>query len=866
MARIYKIILACLIGFSLAATFNANAWQGPTIGGGGGSFNGPASSTDNAFIRWDGTTGQIAKDSIILGNDAGVVSGITGLSMSGLQTFIGGTAITAGSYQMGRDADATNQLHFNVPTGASFEWSVNDVAEFSLNGTTANYQNNDLITTGRVAFGSDAIIASDRAFDLSHTVTDFAHENVYGLRSEIILEPAADILVSNNQFLIAGHEYGLTIPASNTHAIDVYDFAAANYFWHNDGSGDVSIGMAMRGSSYNTSSGDITFEMVGGYFTSINLGSGSISGTDPKAGNFGVATQTGTLDGPIARDYSFYAESPFATGTIDKHWGLYLEDQEFGTESWAIETTGGKIQFGSPTGKDQYILLTDGDVAQPFSSFGLNTQTTALSGPISSTGGGLKTIGISDSDSRPLEFDAYYGTTDPTDANEAIRFTAAKHDGAGGVAALGASEAVLRLNNNISKVLNILGSGNTSFGPNDPNYSLDVNRSIGSDASFGLLDGDVTQPVTSLHPTNAFFNIKPFSSTAGGAFITGLSDGDAPALTFHGYIGTGSPTDVSAPFRFVGAKTNGTTGIQNVSNGEILFEFINNSLTSQPAFMCRGNRACGFSTQYPNARLEISSSGSDSSSQSFQITDSGSGNQMFRVRNDQHVTIGNPTTGQNAFLNVNAPSSAGASAEAININSTLAAMDGSDNYTGLEINITSANHTGTGNTIYGINIPSITSDADETASAIIVGGTGWDYGLVLPTNIGIKLGDATIIFGGSSISINTPVELSSSLTIGSGNAISKHISVNQTNVTSASISAASCADYGVIAVTGADLGDSVTATPNGDTSASGIEESSLSWNAYVSSANTVTIRACNPTALAIDNGNDQTWRVDVWKH
>lgn len=43
-------------------------------------------------------------------------------------TWDGGTAVTAASYQIIRDADATNQLHFNVPTGAGMEWSVNDVA------------------------------------------------------------------------------------------------------------------------------------------------------------------------------------------------------------------------------------------------------------------------------------------------------------------------------------------------------------------------------------------------------------------------------------------------------------------------------------------------------------------------------------------------------------------------------------------------------------------------------------------------------------------------------------------------------------------------------------------------------------------
>lgn len=49
-------------------------------------------------------------------------------------------AITAAQYEVGRDADVTNQLHFNVPTGASFEFSINDaeVLKLSLTATVFN--------------------------------------------------------------------------------------------------------------------------------------------------------------------------------------------------------------------------------------------------------------------------------------------------------------------------------------------------------------------------------------------------------------------------------------------------------------------------------------------------------------------------------------------------------------------------------------------------------------------------------------------------------------------------------------------------------------------------------------------------------
>ena len=105
-----------------------------------------------------------------------------------------------------------------------------------------------------------------------------------------------------------------------------------------------------------------------------------------------------------------------------------------------------------------------------------------------------------------------------------------------------------------------------------------------------------------------------------------------------------------------------------------------------------------------------------------------------------------------------------------------------------------------------------------------------------------------------------------SLTINGGTSITGHRSGTATNLTSASISAMVCGDYGTITVTGAAVGDTVYASPDGASSATGIEDSNLSWNSYVSSSNTVTIRACNMTALAIDAGDDQEWRADVWKH
>lgn len=71
-------------------------------------------------------------------------------------TFNSGQTVTGASYQIGRDVDATNQLHFNVPTSASFEFSVNDVAKLVLN-TSALLPG----ATDGLALGSTTVMFSD---------------------------------------------------------------------------------------------------------------------------------------------------------------------------------------------------------------------------------------------------------------------------------------------------------------------------------------------------------------------------------------------------------------------------------------------------------------------------------------------------------------------------------------------------------------------------------------------------------------------------------------------------------------------------------------------------------------------------------
>lgn len=52
-------------------------------GGGGGDVVGPGSSTDNAVARWDGVTGELLQDSVVIISDLGAITGVTTIVASG---------------------------------------------------------------------------------------------------------------------------------------------------------------------------------------------------------------------------------------------------------------------------------------------------------------------------------------------------------------------------------------------------------------------------------------------------------------------------------------------------------------------------------------------------------------------------------------------------------------------------------------------------------------------------------------------------------------------------------------------------------------------------------------------------------------
>lgn len=83
-----------------------------------GGIDGPSSSTDNAFARWDGTTGTVIQNSGVTCDDSNNVSGVVNLTATGVVSVPDGTAaapsVKVGDEQNGLYSSAANNLDITL--------------------------------------------------------------------------------------------------------------------------------------------------------------------------------------------------------------------------------------------------------------------------------------------------------------------------------------------------------------------------------------------------------------------------------------------------------------------------------------------------------------------------------------------------------------------------------------------------------------------------------------------------------------------------------------------------------------------------------------------------------------------------------
>jgi len=117
--------------------------------GAAGDVVGPASATDNALARFDLTTGKLIQNSVGILSDAGILTGLTGLTSSG--------AITLSSLTSGRVTFATTAGLLTDSANLAF-----DGTNLGLGGTTNSYGSQTTLTlsgtnVSRIDFRSNSV-------------------------------------------------------------------------------------------------------------------------------------------------------------------------------------------------------------------------------------------------------------------------------------------------------------------------------------------------------------------------------------------------------------------------------------------------------------------------------------------------------------------------------------------------------------------------------------------------------------------------------------------------------------------------------------------------------------------------------------
>lgn len=372
----------------------------------------------------------------------------------------------------------------------------------------------------RIAFGSTAtfgaVSTTTKLWHFSETITDFSAAQSWDcLKNSVTIDPTVDLTGGNAKY-VYGYEGGIAVKSGNSKNIEFVQGMNASSL--HSGTGTVNYLTAGVFSATLNSTGGIGNFLGGLQGSALNSGTGV---TVPSAygGYFdsgvSVVGSTNTVNRGI------WIGTPGHTGTLTLNQGLYLDDQSFGTTAYSIYSAGGDVEISSATGKTSRLMLSSADVSQPATSV-LPANVFGAFSPISGTQGGLTIVGLSDTDARPFELNAIFGTNNPTDATPAVNIIAAKSDGATGITSLGAAETVFKISNNSTSLVTVLGDGSTGWGTTTPSSQIHI---------VGTLN------------TTPFINLSPSSVTGVGPMMSGdfgtYGGSSVLAYNFTGVLASG---------------------------------------------------------------------------------------------------------------------------------------------------------------------------------------------------------------------------------------------------------------------------------------------------------------------------------------
>jgi hypothetical protein len=190
-----------------------------------GAFNGdvvgPASATDDAIVRFDGTTGKVIQNSVITATDAGIISGVTQLNVDNLR--LDGNAVSStdtngdvnitpngtGATVVGGNTSFTSTGSVKIPVGTTAQRPTPAAGMLRFNDDSdefEGYNGTAWASVGGSAISNDVSTATD-LFPSFLSATTGTAASIFTSNAKLLYKPStgefkAEVLVAQNGLVV----------------------------------------------------------------------------------------------------------------------------------------------------------------------------------------------------------------------------------------------------------------------------------------------------------------------------------------------------------------------------------------------------------------------------------------------------------------------------------------------------------------------------------------------------------------------------------------------------------------------------------------------------------------------------------------
>jgi hypothetical protein len=361
-----------------------------SVSSGSGDVVGPASATDNAITRYDGATGKLIKDSLVIIDDLGNVT--TPESMDAQAIYGFGVGLKFGSFYLnmlydGSSLTANRTLGFDTQDGTRTVTIPGDATISGINtgDQTSVSGNAGTVTTinGRLTNGTGTTLGGSGTAGAPYTVNVNTTQSIAKLSNltsnGIVTTSGGDGTLSVTATTGSGNVVLATSPALVTPDLGTPSAAvltnATGLPIVGGTTGTLSVARGGTGLTAGTSGGVLYYSASGTLASSAALGSGQLilgggAGSAPVSAAFGTANQTFGMNA-AATAFEYKTNTGTANRiTMTNGVGTYTWDIAATYVGQTSITTLGTITTGTWNGTD--IAVSDGGT-------GRSTGTTAYS-------------------------------------------------------------------------------------------------------------------------------------------------------------------------------------------------------------------------------------------------------------------------------------------------------------------------------------------------------------------------------------------------------------------------------------------------------------------------------------------------------